>query len=350
MTMTLTEQPSYKPKQGFSKFGNLKANLNLDMHKPNKDAKEYIFKKVKTFEPIEDERDEDTKSASIIQFGKIRNSLARKREIKAKFQMPRESDEPQRPIRISKSKRKVNAGTGGSFDKYQLKIQQSGEIEVIDNNPSPDSESEEKEQIKNLMPNKKSNKVESKMITDDSASESVKMRTTVVKMTETNEIEISKLTQKEISDTRLVQPVNNNFEPNVFKRTKNVAPIKIEISLTDTDDAMNVNQIKSFDEDAYDKEILQDDEKDNFQSFKKVFMMEEINDTEEELPVNLRNMNAQNYGSSLKKKIDRYGSKAKVKKSEEKIQESLPSSETPIITQFNKKTASKKITEEEILR
>lgn len=104
----MIDRPSYKKKQGFSKFGMLQSDPNLNMHKPKKYQKTYNHRGVKSDinnEELE-QRDDMGTDKALYQINEIKKNLSKKSALKKILKEPDE-EETQPEIRISKSKKKA---------------------------------------------------------------------------------------------------------------------------------------------------------------------------------------------------------------------------------------------------
>ena len=117
---------SYRPKkreaQGFAKFGDPKANVDLEMHKAMKPKQKYFYKKVKTIlDPSLSRGSPHYPPGTFHQISNLKKNLEKKEELKVMFPESEQSiDKPL--IVIKKSGNTLEPVFGGKFDKVRISL------------------------------------------------------------------------------------------------------------------------------------------------------------------------------------------------------------------------------------
>ena len=280
MRITQAERPSYKRIKGYSKFGNLRANPNLDMHIPKRYKKKYEHKKIKSgmISDIRIENESHLQSGSIIQLENVRKSLALKKHIQKTFDS--ESEE-RRPIRVSKSRKRVKSKEGANLIGIHLKVQKPQEPEMdVEIKLEESYSSREEEKIKSA--GRKGGEIEISFTEHKNGSSSPE-RHTVFQINAENEIEMAKMTENEIKSTKItVHSKRSNMGLMIF------------------DDAEEDIEGKS----RHDSEEEIREEKEVESAL--VMVMDSIEDTEQEESVRKVNkVNNGDYGNALKIHMER---------------------------------------------
>ena len=119
---TQSFRPKKREAQGFAKFGDPKANLDLEMHKAMKPKQKYFYKKVKTIvEPNLTRTNPRYPPATFHQINNLKQNLVKKEELKEMFPESEQSiDKP--VIVIKKSGNTLEPVFGGKFNKVRISL------------------------------------------------------------------------------------------------------------------------------------------------------------------------------------------------------------------------------------
>lgn len=119
---TQSYRPKQREKQGFAKFGELKANLNLEMHGAIKPKQKYFHKKVKTIsEPKSDNPHYKHMPGTFSHIQKIKKDLEKQEKIQ-KMLPDSEKSIGDQGIVVKKSRNTMSPVMGGNFDQVRISL------------------------------------------------------------------------------------------------------------------------------------------------------------------------------------------------------------------------------------